>query len=124
MRASGTQRWTIRLLMPVVALVAVAGLGSGAIASAQAVTSRHVLFVGNVYDGTVTLIDAQTLHVINTIDVTPDGKTPHDLIQAILYPLITAKQGVDHVQGLAVSPDGRTLYVSRGYLGDVAGFDL
>lgn len=28
------------------------------------------------------------------------------------------------MQGLAVAPDGRTLYVSRGFLGDVAAFDL
>ena len=31
---------------------------------------------------------------------------------------------MNYVQGLALSPDGQTLYVSRGYLGDVAAFDL
>jgi DNA-binding beta-propeller fold protein YncE len=83
-----------------------------------------VVIVGNYRDGTVTVIDQRTFRVLGTIDVTPDGKTPQDPAQAAVYPALIASKGVDYVQGLALSPDGRTLYVSRGYLGDVAAFDV
>jgi DNA-binding beta-propeller fold protein YncE len=101
-----------------VALATVATIGAG---TAQA---RPVLFVGNVDDGTVTMVDARALRVIGTLNVTPDGKTPQDPVQQIVYPALVAQKGNNFVQGLAVSPDGRTLYVSRGFLGDVAAFDI
>lgn len=103
------------------------GVGSSALAD----TAHHdgrpavpVLTVGNYRDGTVTVIDERTFRVLGTINVTPDGKTPRNPVQAAVYPLLVASKGVDYVQGLALSPDGRTLYVSRGYLGDVAAFDV
>jgi DNA-binding beta-propeller fold protein YncE len=86
--------------------------------------ARPVLFVGNVEDGTVTLVDSVKLRVLGTIDVIPDGTTPQDPVQAAAYPGLVAAKGIDYVQGLAVSPNGRTLYVSRGYFGDVAAFDI
>ena len=88
------------------------------------VGSVPVVIVGNYRDGTVTVIDQRTLGVLGTVNVTPDGKTPQDPAQAAVYPALVQSKGVDYVQGLALSPDGRTLYVSRGYLGDVAAFDL
>jgi DNA-binding beta-propeller fold protein YncE len=92
--------------------------------AAPAAHARPVLFVGNVDDGTVTVVDSRALKVIGTFDVTPDGKTPQDPVQAMVYPLLVQAKGKNFVQGLAVSPDGRTLYVSRGFLGDVAAFDI
>lgn len=86
--------------------------------------ARPVLFVGNVDDGTVTVVDTRALKVIGTFDVTPDGKAPQDPVQAMVYPLLVQAKGKNFVQGVAVSPDGRTLYVSRGFLGDVAAFDI
>jgi DNA-binding beta-propeller fold protein YncE len=86
--------------------------------------ARPVLEVGNLRDGTVTFVDEAALKVIGTLDVTPDGKTPQDPMQAAVYGAIVGAKGVNYVQGLAMAPDGRTLYVSRGYLGDVAAFDL
>ncbi|MFL5894230.1 MAG: hypothetical protein ACJ76Z_03835 [Thermoleophilaceae bacterium] len=94
-----------------------------ALAAAPA-AARPVLFVGNVDDGTVTVVDTHALKVIGTFDVTPDGKTPQDPAQALVYPGLVQAKGKNYVQGLAVSPDGRTLYVSRGFLGDVAAFDI
>jgi DNA-binding beta-propeller fold protein YncE len=82
------------------------------------------MMVGNYRGGTVTVIDERNFHRLGTINVTPDGKTPRDPVQAAVYPLLVASEGVDYVQGLALSPNGRTLYVSRGYLGDVAAFDI
>src|SRR4051794_18365544 len=92
--------------------------------AASPVAARPVLFVGNVDDGTVTVVDSHALKVIGTLDVTPDGKAPQDPAQAIVYPALVQAKGTNYVQGLAVSPDGRTLYVSRGFLGDVAAFDI
>ena len=92
--------------------------------AASPAAARPVLFVGNVDDGTVTMVDPRALKVIGTFDVTPDGKTPQDPVQALVYPALVQAKGKNFVQGLAVSPDGRTLYVSRGFLGDVAAFDI
>ena len=106
--------WALALLLALIAL---------AIASPEA-HARAVVLVGNLRDGTVTVVDEHALKVLGTINVTPDGKTPQDPAQAAVYPLLVQSKGVNYVQGLALSPDGRTLYVSRGYLGDVAAFDI
>jgi YVTN family beta-propeller protein len=94
------------------------------LAASASAHARPVALVGNFKDGTVTLIDESSLKVLGTLDVTPDGKTPRDPVQALIYPALVQSKGVNYAQGLALSPDGRTLYVSRGYLGDVAAFDL
>ena len=88
--------------------------------------SRVVLAVANSYDGTVDLIDARTFRRLGRpLNVIPDGATPRDPRQAAVYPLVLARQGeVNYTQEIGFSPDGRTLYVSRGYLGDVAAFSL
>jgi DNA-binding beta-propeller fold protein YncE len=87
-------------------------------------STRAIALVGNLRSGTVTVIDERTWRVLGSINVTPDGKTPRDPAQAKIYPALVKAKGVNYVQGLALSPDGRTLYVSRGYLGDVAAFDI
>jgi DNA-binding beta-propeller fold protein YncE len=94
------------------------------LASATTALARPVALVGNLREGTVTVVDEQALKVLGTINVTPEGKTPQDPKQAAIYPELVAKFGVNYVQGVALSPDGRTLYVSRGFLGDVAAFDV
>jgi DNA-binding beta-propeller fold protein YncE len=88
--------------------------------------SHLVLAVANSYDGTVDLIDAHTFRRLGRpLNVIPDGATPRDPQQAAVYPLILARQGeVNYAQEVAFSPDGKTLYVSRGYLGDVAAFSV
>jgi YVTN family beta-propeller protein len=106
------------------AALALAGGGHGHPAAAQPAAAEPVLFVANSVAGTVTLIDANTLGVLGTINVIPDGNTPRDPAQAAVYPAVVARQGVNYAQGIAISPDGQTLYVSRGYLGDVAAFQI
>jgi DNA-binding beta-propeller fold protein YncE len=104
-------------LIGLTVLVLLLGLASPAL-------GRPVAIVGNLRDGTVTVVDEHLLKVLGKIDVTPDGKTPRDPSQAAIYPGLVQAKGLNYVQGLALSPNGRTLYVSRGYLGDVAAFDL
>jgi hypothetical protein len=115
-------------VVAVAVVVIVGGLLGVAPRSATAVSrrSRAVLAVGNSYDGTITLIDAHTLTRLGSpLNVIPDGDTPRDPTQAAAYPSIIASRGeFNYSQDIAVSPDGAVLYVSRGYLGDVAAFSL
>jgi YVTN family beta-propeller protein len=111
-------------------LVTVAFLLLGSVAPAAAVrrpARRDVVFVANAEDGTVSVLDARTFRVIKTLDVIPDGERPspaEDPVHFLSSPLVVAAAGTNLAQDLDVSPDGRTLYVSRGHRGDVAAFDI
>ncbi len=74
--------------------------------------SREIAFVSNGEDGTVSLLDVAARKVVGVLDINPQrAKGDHT--------------GADNfAQDTEVSPDGRTIYVSRGYLADVAAFDI
>lgn len=74
--------------------------------------SVEIAFVANAEAGTVALVDVASRSVLGAIDVNPArGKSEGP--------------GAPNVaQDTDISPDGRTMYVSRGYLGDVAAFDI
>jgi DNA-binding beta-propeller fold protein YncE len=74
--------------------------------------SREIAFVANAEAGTVTLVDVAARKVVGAIDINP----AHRKIERPGAP--------NYAQDTDVSPDGRVLYVSRGYLGDVAAFDI
>jgi YVTN family beta-propeller protein len=93
-------------------------------AAAHPGASRPVLFTANSVAGTVTLIDARSLKRLGRINIIPDGKTPQDPTQAMIYPALVKAQGLNYAQGIAISPNGKVLYVSRGYFGDVAAFKI
>ena len=82
--------------------------------------------MANSYDGTVNLVNARTFRRLGRpLNVIPDGNTPRDPEKARLYPTVIASRGeVNYSQDIEVAPNGRVLYVSRGYLGDVAAFSL
>jgi DNA-binding beta-propeller fold protein YncE len=82
--------------------------------NSRATTSEsiEVALVANAQAGTVALVDVASRSVLGAIDVNParaKGEGPG---------------ATNYAQDTDVSPDGRTLYVSRGYLGDVAAFDI
>ena len=83
----------------------------GAVASVGAQTVE-IAFVANAEGGTVSLVDIATRKLVATIDTNPQQARAD-------RPGTT-----NYAQDTDVSPDGRTLYVSRGYLGDVAAFDI
>src|SRR5437762_3154938 len=85
---------------------------------------RDVLFVANVVDGTVTLIDTQKLERLGALNAIPDGKMPQDPAQAAIYPELLSAQGPNYAYGVKVAPDGSRVYVSRGHLGDVVAIDV
>ena len=80
-------------------------------AEAQA-ASTEIALVANAQAGTVALVDVAARTVLGTIDVNPT----HAKAEGPGAP--------NYAQDTDVSPDGRTLYVSRGYVGDVAAFDI
>jgi DNA-binding beta-propeller fold protein YncE len=110
------------------ALSCLALLVSAAPSEARQVT-RPVVFVANAEAGTVSLLDARSFRVLRTLDVLPDGREAQlgedAPVQALVgQRVVEAGGGINYVQDQDLSPDGRTLYVSRGHRGDVAAFDL
>ncbi len=112
------------------ALVAAMAVAAIAPASSSAAL-KDVVVVGNASAGTVTFLDAtNNYNRLGSFNVVPD-KT---LRQAALWlnpitlagywAVVDAKGGERFVDDLALSPNGRYLYVSRGVLEDVAAFDL
>ena len=80
--------------------------------AAQRPELAEIAFVANAEAGTVALVDVASRSILGVIDVNPghaERKGPG---------------ATNYAQDTDVSPDGRTLYVSRGYLGDVAAFDI
>jgi WD40 repeat protein len=72
----------------------------------------EVALVANSQAGTVALVDVASRSVIGSIDINPARAKSE------------GPGATNYAQDTDVSPDGRTLYVSRGYLGDVAAFDI
>jgi hypothetical protein len=94
-------------------LVVLACATTGTAARAQrGRESIEVAFVANAEGAAVALVDVAARSLIGTIDVNPAR-------------VKSAGPGSpNYAQDSDLSPDGRTLYVSRGYVGDVAAFDV
>ena len=75
-------------------------------------TSVEIAVVANAEAGTVALVDVAARAVVGAIDVNPARVKAE------------GPGAPNFAQDTDVSPDGRTLYVSRGYVGDVAAFDI
>jgi DNA-binding beta-propeller fold protein YncE len=74
--------------------------------------SIEIAMVANAQAATVVLVDVASRSIIGTIDVNPARVKSE------------GPGSPNYAQDTDVSPDGRTLYVSRGYVGDVAAFDI
>lgn len=68
--------------------------------------------VANAESATIGVVDVDSRSIIGAIDVKP-ARTKAE-----------APGAPNYAQDTDVSPDGRTVYVSRGYMGDVAAFDI
>src|SRR5690242_3417767 len=110
----------------VLAMTAAGAAGAGTLDN----TPRDVLVVGNSQAGTVSFVDGHTFANLGSFNVVPDLNTR--LAEIYLNPVwlagyqaVRAVEGGDRfVDDATLSPDGRTLYVSRGNLDDVAAFDI
>lgn len=93
-------------------------------------TLRPMLLVGNNWDGTVDVIDPRTLERVARLDVAPDfdeavaAMSPDQLSARQLNNEFAAEGHDQLVDDIRVSPDGRTMYVSRPSLGDAVAIDL
>jgi DNA-binding beta-propeller fold protein YncE len=113
------------------ATTAALALTVGAIAEPARADSLHdVLLVGNSVTGTVSFLDGHTFANLGSFSVVPDlqarlAEIQADPIRWVAYQLVRNQEGGDRfADDVAVSPDGRTLYVSRGNLDDAAAFDI
>ena len=85
---------------------------AGAGASQRGTESVEIAFVANAPAGTVVLVDVAARSIAASIDINPARVAA------------TGPGSPNYAQDAKSSPDGRTLYVSRGYVGDVAAFDI
>jgi DNA-binding beta-propeller fold protein YncE len=129
----------IAVLAPAVALAAALITGAGtAQAAAQGGPgsaggiSGDVMFVGNNWEGTATVVDARTYRPIRTIDTIPDRAARMTEILArpdklAFYLAIRAGVGEGNDQytdDMFSTHDGRLVAVSRPSFADVVGIDL
>jgi YVTN family beta-propeller protein len=98
--------------------------------AAAATELRDVVLIGNSADGTVTFLDGHTFAALGSFNVVPDlaarlAEINANPVTAIAYAAVKAQEGGDRfADDSYLSPDGATLYVSRGNLDDVAAFDI
>jgi YVTN family beta-propeller protein len=89
---------------------------------------RDVVVVGNSVSGTVSFLDGHTFANLGSFNVIPDlaqRLAEMDPVRRAAYAIVRQQEGGDRfADDVYLSPDGRTLYVSRGNLADVAAFDL
>ncbi|MGY1805624.1 YncE family protein [Blastococcus sp. SYSU D00922] len=123
----------IAVLAPVLALAT--ALTSAVVSTealAQGGPGRDVMFVGNNWDGTATVVDARTHKPIRTIDTIPDrAERMAEIVTSpdklAFYLAIQAAIGEGHAQytdDMFTTHDGRLLAVSRPSFADVVGIDL
>jgi hypothetical protein len=123
----------------VLTLVAGAALAAGAPAGDEPATAapepglRDVMWVGNNWAGTATIVDERTLEVLRTgVDLVPDRQQELDDIylapdRLAFYLAIQQGPGEGHdqyVDDMFTTPDGRHLAVSRPSFGDVVWVDI
>jgi DNA-binding beta-propeller fold protein YncE len=94
----------------VLGVAAIVSLGVAATRAPQ--STAEIALIANAEAGTVALLDVASRSILGAIDINP------------AHVKSTGPGRPNYAQDTDVSPDGRTLYVSRGYLGDVAAFDI
>ena len=114
-----------RLVVLSLAALAVFAIGP---APARADDLHDVVLVGNSVSGTVSFLDGHTFANLGSVNVIPDlaqRLAAMNPVQRAAYELVKQQEGGDRFADDGyLSPDGRTLYVSRGNLDDVVAFDL
>ncbi|MFZ5847263.1 MAG: YncE family protein [Actinomycetota bacterium] len=96
------------------------------------VAAREVMFVGNNWDGTATVVDANTYRPIKTINTIPDQAermleivtNPNKLVFYIAIRAGVGEGNDQFTDDMFSTPDGRLVAVSRPSFADVVGIDL
>ena len=108
------------------------GAAGGRLGAAPSERLRDVMFVGNNWAGTATVVDAGTYRPITTIDTIPDRA--ERMAEILSNPdklafYLAIQQGVgeghdQYTDDMFTTPDGRMVAVSRPSFADVVGIDL
>ncbi len=94
--------------------------------------TRDVMFVGNNWDGTATIVDGRTHRVIKTISTIPDEDermaeiytNPDKLAFFLAIQQAIGEGHTQYTDDMFSTPDGRLVAVSRPSFADVVGIDL
>lgn len=114
----------------VLAIFTTALLAATFSASSASAATKNVIAVGNAQNGTVSFLDGTTYNNLGSFNAVPDlawRKTVIFLnpITLVGWEVVKGQKGGERlVDDVALSPDGKKLYVSRGMLMDAAAFDL
>ncbi len=134
MQSRFTRRWSgllaataaLALLAPA-ATPAQAAPAQANPAQANPAQLRDVVLIGNSVEGTVSFLDGHTFANLGTLNIVPDLQerlAGMNLVERTGYEVVRGRLGDKFADDMYVSPDGRTLYVSRANLTDVAAFDI
>ncbi len=111
-----------------VALACVALLAGTASNPAFAQSAKKILVVGDSAGGTLSFVDETSLNRLGYVNAIPDLKerlAEMDIIRRATYEVAKATKGGDRfVDDIAVSLDGKTVFISRSNLSDVIAIDL
>src|SRR5215218_11397853 len=112
--------------------VTAGALSAGASAGQAAPAPREVMFVGNNWDGTATVVNARTHQAVRTLNMIPDRS--ERMTEILTHPdklafYLAVQQGVgeghdQYTDDMFTTADGRTVAVSRPSFADVVGIDL
>src|SRR5215218_7847574 len=112
--------------------VTAGALSAGASAGQAAPAPREVMFVGNNWDGTATVVDARTHKAVRTLNMIPDRS--ERMTEILTHPdklafYLAVQQGVgeghdQYTDDMFTTHDGRMVAVSRPSFADVVGIDL
>ena len=132
MRRTAAVALTLSLATTAVTAGALSLGAAAAQGSSSSLAPRAVMFVGNNWAGTATVVDARTHQVIRTIDTIPDrAERMTDILthpdKAAFYLAVQQGVGEGHDQytdDMFTTHDGRMVAVSRPSFADVVGIDL
>jgi YVTN family beta-propeller protein len=112
--------------------VTTGALSAGASAGQATSAPREVMFVGNNWDGTATVVDARTHKAVRTLNMIPDRS--ERMTEILTHPdklafYLAVQQGVgeghdQYTDDMFTTHDGRMVAVSRPSFADVVGIDL
>jgi YVTN family beta-propeller protein len=112
--------------------VTTGALSAGASACQATSAPREVMFVGNNWDGTATVVDARTHKAVRTLNMIPDRS--ERMTEILTHPdklafYLAVQQGVgeghdQYTDDMFTTHDGRMVAVSRPSFADVVGIDL
>ena len=126
-------RHTLLAVLALVAGLAVAGAAAIGPATAAPAGFRDVMWVGNNWDGTATIVDERAMDVLKTgVNLIPDKEQELQDIRLApdrlaFYLAVQQGPGEGHdqyVDDMFTTPDGKHLAVSRPSFGDVVWVDI